>query len=283
MNNLAFLSILVFAILRFTGGIVSLDFLLRIDDRAGIKYFFLGWLCWIFASVFTIASMIAEEIAFKLQMVIFHDIMILLGSFFMIIAVLSYFKQISREKVILGTVAISILPLVIFGLYDYDLTELFLVLQYAVLFIFLIINVYSERKNMRLYISNSVKWFYITIFFSFLYATSLLLLNIAGEYTNLTLIEDNNLLLAYSLLSMTVTLLVFVLTIHLEYGLTNMQKFRMKDKYSHDLGNILQMILNSAEAAKTGQLQAGNEQLFNDLVIQKCHEASFLITEIREL
>ena len=104
---------------------------------------------------------------------------------------------------------------------------------------------------------------------------------INGEITDLSLMEDKLLITVYSLLSLTLTLLVLVLTIHLEYSLSNIKKFKMKDDYSHKLGNILQMILNSAELHK--RTPAKSDQSVNELIIEKCREAKFLITEIREL
>ncbi|MHA1513514.1 MAG: hypothetical protein ACTSRJ_05560, partial [Candidatus Hodarchaeales archaeon] len=75
-------------------------------------------------------------------------------------------------------------------------------------------------------------------------------MNINGKITDLSLMEEPFLITLYSFLSLMITLLILVITIHLEYSLSNIQKFKLNDNYSHELGNILQMILNSAEFNK---------------------------------
>jgi len=119
------------------------------------------------------------------------------------------------------------------------------------------------------------------ILLCFFYAIFLILMNINGKITDLSLMEEPFLITLYSFLSLTITLLVLVLTIRLEYSLSNIQKFKLKDNYSHELGNILQMILNSAEYNKNTDTKG--DQSVNELIIEKSKEARFLITEIRDL
>jgi len=119
------------------------------------------------------------------------------------------------------------------------------------------------------------------ILLCFFYAIFLILMNINGKITDLSLMEEPFLITLCIFLSLTITLLVLVLTIHLEYSLSNIQKFKMKDNYSHELGDILQMILNSAEFNKNTDTKG--DQSVNELIIEKCKEARFLITEIRDL
>ncbi len=182
---------------------------------------------------------------------------------------------------LIGSLVIVIFPLLIFYLFGYDLAEPVIILLFVGLFIFLFANVWIERKNMHLHISESIKWFYLTIFLCFIYAVFLVLMALDGKITDLSLLKDPFLIILYSLMSLAITLLVLILTIHLEYSLSNIQKFKMKDNYSHELGNILQMILNSAELNRSSQTKS--DPSMNELIIKKCQEARFLITEIREL
>ena len=283
MDDLALISVLFITILRLTGVLVSFDFLLRKEGKLQKKFylFLLGWFFWIIGSLISLISLMGENFTFKIQMAILHDLSILLGALYLILGVVSYFKLVKINIVIIGSVILTISPLLIFYFFDYELADFFIVILYVGLFLFLFSNAWGERKSMRLHIRDSIKWFYLTILVCSFYAIFLVLMAINGMNTNLSLIEDPFLITFYSLLSLAITLLVLVLIIHLEYSLSNIQRFKMKDNYSHKLGNILQMILNSAEFNKNTDTKS--DQSANELIIEKCKEARFLITEIRDL
>jgi len=283
MNDLAFFSILTLTMLRITGLLVSIDFLVRKGEKLQKKFylFAIGWSCWIVGSLISFISIMGENLSFKLQMVVFHDLSILLGALYLILAVISYFKQVQRNMVIIGSLTIAIFPMLIFYLFNYDLAELIIIILYIGLFTFLFSSALGERKDIRLHIRDSIKWFYSTILLSFFYAIFLVLMAINGKITDLSLMDEPLLITLYSFLSLTITLLVVVLTIHLEYSLSSIKKFKMKDDYSHELGNILQMILNSAEFNKN--TETNDDRSANELIIKKCKDARFLITEIRDL
>ncbi len=72
--------------------------------------------------------------------------------------------------------------------------------------------------------------------------------------------------------------------VHLEYGISNNQRFQLKDKYSHEIGNILQIIQSSMDIVSQNKDKVNVEiDEINDLVRTKCIEASTLIREIRSL
>lgn len=283
MVELAFFSVLILTMLRFTGILVSFDFLLRKEEVLQKKFylFIIGWSCWIVGSFLSLVSLTEEDYIFKIQIEILQDLSILLGALYLILAVISYFKLVKRNMVIIGTLIIAIFPVLIFYLFDYDLAKVAVIIVYIGLFLFLFSNAWLERKKIRLHIRDSVKWFYLTILVCFFYAIFLILMAINGKTTDLSLMEDPFLITLNSLLGLAITLLILVLTIHLEYSLSNIQKFKMKDNYSHELGNILQMILNSAEFNESTHTKG--DQSINELIIEKCKSAGFLITEIRDL
>jgi hypothetical protein len=274
---------LILTLLRFTGVLISLDFLLieGQKDKKNFYLFTLGWICWIIAGFLSLISLMSEEILYKIDFVVLHDIAILLGALYMIQAMLSYFRDIQETEVLIGTSFGLILPLLAYFVVDYFVAEIVLIMLYVALFIYLFFNSWTERQNLRLYINNSVKWFHFTILLSFLYAIFLIIMAINGEITGLSIFNDPILITNYSLLSVAITLLVLVLTTHLECSLNNIQKYKMKYNYSHKLGNLLQMILNSAEV--NNKFQTKGDSPLNNLIIEKCHEANFLITEIRDL
>jgi hypothetical protein len=77
-----------------------------------------------------------------------------------------------------------------------------------------------------------------------------------------------------------VTVLLLLFDIQIEHGITTKSKTQLTDKYSHNLGNILQVILATIESLDTpveGELPSV------EFIKKKCLEAGSLINEIREL
>jgi light-regulated signal transduction histidine kinase (bacteriophytochrome) len=75
-----------------------------------------------------------------------------------------------------------------------------------------------------------------------------------------------------------------VFLVHLEYNISNSQKFQLKDKYSHEMGNILQVIQSSIDLLSQKKDQNDVDSLEGrELIKTKCQEASTLIREIRDL
>ena len=77
-------------------------------------------------------------------------------------------------------------------------------------------------------------------------------------------------------------ILLIILLVHLEYGITFSQKYHLKDKYSHTLGNIMQAISGAAFLINDN-LDENQVLELKDLIQSKTKEASDLIDEIREL
>ena len=84
-----------------------------------------------------------------------------------------------------------------------------------------------------------------------------------------------------SIIIMTILFIAFI--IHLEYTISNKQQNQLKDKYSHNLGNIMQVIYSSADLFKRIVKLENSDQDKLDLIEMKCKEASKLINEIRNL
>ena len=75
--------------------------------------------------------------------------------------------------------------------------------------------------------------------------------------------------------------LIFI--IHIEYNYGFILNFRLKDKYSHNLANMLQAILMTSDILEKKLLSTEEEGQFFDLLKEKCKEAAHLIKKIRKL
>jgi hypothetical protein len=79
------------------------------------------------------------------------------------------------------------------------------------------------------------------------------------------------------------TLLLIILLVHLEYSISNREKFDLKDKYSHELGNIMQAIFTTFDLIKTKREPKKEVAELEALLETKLNDASNLIKEIRKL
>ena len=79
-------------------------------------------------------------------------------------------------------------------------------------------------------------------------------------------------------------IILVILLIHVEYNFSNNQRFELKDKYSHNLGNILQYITGYSDILSQNDKSEDKESSeLQSLFKQKCKEASGLLREIRDL
>ena len=80
-----------------------------------------------------------------------------------------------------------------------------------------------------------------------------------------------------------ITVFLHILTLHLEYTISQLEKFNLKDVYSHNLGNALQAIYTSLDLLSTPNINKKDEDELKTTLHNKLQEAVELLREIREL
>jgi hypothetical protein len=94
---------------------------------------------------------------------------------------------------------------------------------------------------------------------------------------------DNGAVIVNYSLSILVTVLILMLFIYLERGITADEKFQLKDRYSHNVGNLLQIVLTAVSLIEKDQLPLDEKEENIALIQSKSQEVSDLLNEIREL
>lgn len=79
------------------------------------------------------------------------------------------------------------------------------------------------------------------------------------------------------------TFMIIIFLIHIDYSNSTILKNKLKDQYSHDLGNILQVVLGIGDLLKLKEAVEESERENLNLLKMKSKEASKLINEIRKL
>jgi len=279
MNDFLFYSLLLLLFVRIIGFGVAIDLFL-IKKRTKYKALIIGWLLWIISTVFPSIFTNIEDSVISRGMFVLNSIIILLGMIFIIIWAISYFRKLS-PKLLLSLIAMIILiPILLFFLGGYELALNFTSLSFTGLYLIMLIISWIERHNLKPLIGNSIKWYYGTIAFGFFYIVNGLLLALEGYSFGLYQVDIPIIIIRHYFFVIGFTFLLAILSVSLEQSVSELQKFRLRDIYSHEVGNIMQIILNNLEAIQNLEEKDSTSM---ELIKEKCVKAGELIKEIREL
>ena len=117
------------------------------------------------------------------------------------------------------------------------------------------------------------------------YIISLFILILTVEDYSYGLYYSTNILVIISNCTVGIffTILIIVLFIHLERGIASKDKYHLTDKYSHNIGNTLQIIVSVASIIEMRGTLDDSEMHNLHLIQEKWNEAGELLKEIREL
>lgn len=274
MNILIVFSLVLLTFVRIIGLSVSFDLFLS-TKHPRFRLYIIGWFLWVISGTLPFLSEITENQLLSESLLIFNTILILIGILLIICAIISYFQPISNIKIIGSSLFIILFLLLLFVLFGLNFAVNSSFFVYLVLSIFIITRSLRKWRNLRNLLGESLKWFYSSVGFGLLYVMVVILITLRGYSFGLYFVDDLPVIIIYYFFGIGITILIAVLTIHLEHSLSYTHKFQLKDRYSHDLGNIMQIILNTVETSE--------EPINIQLIKKKCLEAGNLINEIREL
>ncbi|MHA2155862.1 MAG: hypothetical protein ACXABU_11030 [Candidatus Hodarchaeales archaeon] len=284
MNYVLFFTQLALVFIRMIGLGVGLDFLLS-RKKKRFRGQVAGWGIWTLASVFQILAQMETNIALIDILDFLFALCTLIGSFLIAVSIIVYFRPVSVKAIFFFTLFLSFLPLIIYFLFGIEI-----VVNFCILLSFILVGgLYAvgiiESVNFKTQVGQSIKWFYSMIgiaiiqFFVYVY---LLLEGVnlglsSAELQNEVLVGVNN------TFSIAILMLTVVLLIHLENTRSNLYNYQLKDKYSHDLGNILQVMVSAIHFIEEKGVPVEEKEKIMDLLNQKSQEVSELIQEIRNL
>ncbi|TFG21624.1 MAG: hypothetical protein EU533_05235 [Promethearchaeota archaeon] len=286
MNDVIFLGIIFALMTRCAGFVVSLEFFFKLKDRKFLKLVF-GWFFWILSGLTNMYSLFISNPSISEVLILFNSIFSSLGDVFILIGIMSYFREIPNKFFIflilffiLGALLTFYTSFYLFFIGISSIGRFCITIAFTAL-------PFIERKHFsKIITKKSYIWFvslaisiyfYTIVFFSLIFQGK-----IHGGIINTTGME----LIVYLLLLNSITFMLVILIIHLEYDLSNSIKFEMKDRYSHDLGNKLQVITGTIDllALKMQEDKNIKDKLSDiDTIKLKCKESADIIKEIRKL
>ncbi|MHA2166131.1 MAG: hypothetical protein ACXAAT_09730 [Candidatus Hodarchaeales archaeon] len=284
MNNVLFFTQLALTFIRLIGLGIGIDFLIS-RKRKRFQGQVAGWSIWILASIFQILAQNVNDLAIANIFDLIFAICTLLGSFLIAVSIIVYFRPISVKFIFLFTLLLLFSPLVIYILFGIEIA-----VNFGIFFSFILVGrlytigiIYSN--NFRTQAGQSVKWFYAMIGTGIFQLLVYIFITLEGVNLGLSSVElENEVLVGVNnTFSIAILVLTVVLLIHLENSRMRLDNYHLKDKYSHDLGNILQVMVSAIHFIEKKELPAEEREKITKLLNQKSQEVSTLIQEIRAL
>ncbi|MFX1384790.1 MAG: hypothetical protein ACFFBP_20375 [Promethearchaeota archaeon] len=283
MHELVFFGMIILSIIRLIGVIISVDFYYDSKSKTYI-YFCIGWGLWALSLMFLIFSGIVNSQTLQDFFQFVNYILGPIAILFILAGISSYYLKVNLSNFLTFLLFLIIFPLIVFftiGLnFVYIFSRIFTFLSYIIFFLLPIVKL----KNFKEKIGKSIRWYYLSCFSIIYYIPLSIILSLNGDSYGLYQTEDmTTIILAYIPILLT-TILLIAFMIHLEYNISYQHKKDLKDKYSHDLGNILQAI-ESAHFIISSNNNIDKENILEaeDIIKKKFREASETLKEIRKL
>ena len=282
MHVIALFGILLLIFWRVFGLIISIEFLRDLKESK-FKILIIGWFIWILAGCSALLSDVFEIQILTDIFLLINGITVSIALLFVMMGLFSYFRELSGKTLALLCIIFISFPLFAFLLGFYSIA-----FNLSSVFLFLIVIVYSivplkERNTFKNKISmKSYYWYLIVLLTIYFYFLSYVIFVFQGYSFGFYSDEFSIPMFVNYFLGNISTIALIIYSIHLEYDISKIQKNKLIDKYSHDLGNIIQVISSAATLTHMNE-DLNKEKAENlDLIQKKCEEAAELIKDIRK-
>ncbi|MFW9865266.1 MAG: hypothetical protein ACFFEN_04135 [Candidatus Thorarchaeota archaeon] len=282
MDDIILLCLVFFLFVRIIGFLVAIDFFHDTKDSKFI-IIILGWIFWIIATIFPILINFIKATHLNESFLVLNVMFAVMGTLFYMWGFLTYYLSLPFKMLILLLAFIITMPLVLSFLINYTVAVQFT----AFILNFILITAYVippiVKKKFIKFMGKSIRWYLATIilFVSFFPLSGLAFFS--GYSYGLYEAENVLLIIIYYAPIVISTILIIIMLVHLEYTMSSRKNFELKDKFSHELGNIMQVINSSADLLKVRANLNEDEKSDLKLIDVKCQEASKLIKEIRDI
>ena len=282
MHVIALFGIILLIFWRIFGLIISIEFLRDLKESK-FKILVFGWFIWILAGCSALLSDVFENQLLTDIFLLINGITVSIALLFVMMGLFSYFRELSGKILALLCIIFISIPLFAFLLGFYSIA-----FNLSSVFLFLIVVVYGiitlkERNTFKNKISmKSYYWYLIVLLIIYFYFLSYVIFVFQGYSFGFYSDEFSIPMFVNYFLGNASTIALIIYSIHLEYDISKIQKNKLIDKYSHDLGNIIQVISSAATLTHVNE-DLNKEKAENlDLIQKKCEEAAELIKDIRK-
>ncbi len=282
MYILVFYSLLLFTCIRFVGLLVSLDFYFNTKDKKFI-YIILSWFFFAFAGIFPILMDNMTLLELSNLFLFLNGLFAALGSVFMVFGLFSYFLTVNKKLIVGLCISVIVISAFLYFLRGISRSFQITLIFQNTFYLLSLLGPLKWRKSFKKKIGRSIRWYYCMIMSLFIYFPISILIFLSGFNYGLYNSENEFLIIFNYLPPIITSVFIIIFLIHVEYNNNTITKIKLEDQYSHDLGNILQVISGAADIIKIDGLVEEKDTEMYELLKEKCKEASSLIKEIRKL
>jgi hypothetical protein len=197
---------------------------------------------------------------------------------FFTFAFLMYFLKIKMKFFITLFAIISVPSAILILLSDYEFVNSYMLIIGGVILSSGLLFPLLKFKQFKDKFRGSIKWYFLLAFLIIVHT----ILSIINRTSQELFGEIFSVMIDYTF-AIIVAIIIIILTIHLEYNIMHEEKNKLIDKYSHDLGNIMQTIYSTCQLMNRKEKNDERLDELEKLQSEKLKEASKLIKEIRKL
>ncbi|TFG06479.1 MAG: hypothetical protein EU539_07550 [Promethearchaeota archaeon] len=244
-----------------------------------------GWSCMVIASLASLyVGLITNNDLIELFL-FFNTLFVSLGIIFFIWWIFTYFLEVPNRVFYFLLISMVFFLIIIFYATNYRLAINFAVSIVIVMLSSLYVIPFLKWKEFKASMGIALKWYYAFLISLGIHIPITLYITFQGlGYQGIRSSYDLYLIFFNFVPSILYSIVLIILLIHVEYNYSYNQKAELKDKYSHDLGNILQFITGYMDVASPNDELNDKEKLeLKNTFKVKCKEAADLLKEIREL
>jgi signal transduction histidine kinase len=220
-----------------------------------------------------IQAIVPPNTNYTIELLILAEVIAALGVFLLAYVFISYTREVNPRILPIGGVTIITIPILAYFLSSFEISFIILELFNLMIVLGLGGHIISARRTVPLISKNSSVFLLATL----IIALGNILLSIPLNIT-IELLDIVELITR-----MGASLMIAIAFVHFEYSILTAEKSDLKDKYSHDLGNILQIILGATQLV---QKQINQEKKYEEKFVKietNLDKASDLINKIRQL
>lgn len=279
----ALFGILLLISLRVFGLIIALELLHDLKELK-FKTMIFGWLFWILSGCSALISGYSENQLVSDIFLLINGVTTSIALLFLMMGLVSYFREISGKALVILSIIFILVQLIAFLLgFDSIAFNLSSIILFLIVIVYSLIpirkiDVFKNELSIKSY------YWYLILISSFISLNISYLIFVFQGYSFDFYSDEFSVPMFISyLLNNIITIVIIIYSIHLEYDISKNQKFKLKDNYSHDLGNLIQVIYSATDLTYVND-DLNNEKADNlDLIQKKCEEAAQLIKDIKEI
>jgi hypothetical protein len=205
-----------------------------------------------------------------------------LGGFLIFGGFVFYFTEFKIKYLVYSLIILTIFPILLFVFFGLNGTISFISLVVLLGYVIIFLLVFNKKENLKLLFGRSSNYIFFTTILLTLYIPLALIFGLLGETYGLYYSENSLLVIINYSLGIGLSISILANLIHLEYSVMNNSKNKIKDDYSHYLGNIVQIVNNATYLLEVDLEKEEHLDKIN-IIKEKCQEATDTIQKIRNL